>query len=167
MGGRTWRTVCIRRINLGRPAMIEPRPRQLGAQAERLSLPRTLPPSTPAPMPYAAGAGCAPRIAEAASARAAPHQPATPHAAARRRSSAPRPTGTRACPPPPCCSELPAPEPSEVSTEHPRTSKPTLCRMLQLSAAGNKAVAVAGLLSPSLSLLSPSSPSACRSDRSR
>jgi hypothetical protein len=40
--------------------VVQPRPRQLGAHAQRLSLPRTLPPSTLAPMPYADGDALAP-----------------------------------------------------------------------------------------------------------
>ena len=96
-----------------------------------------------------------PWLAEATSAGAAPHQRAPPPTAASRRISPPRPTGNRAFPPPPRCPELPTLEPSAVSTEHPCASKPTPRRRPELSAAGTKTVATAGLLSPFLSVRSP------------
>jgi len=75
MGGRGEQPV--RRINLGRlPVVVEPHPRELGAQARRLSLTPTMPLSNLAPTPYATGAALA--------------------------------LVRRACPPPPCCPELPA-----------------------------------------------------------
>jgi len=58
MGGRGEH---VRRINLGRPpAVVEPHPRELRAQARRLSLTLTMPPSTLAPTRYATGDALAP-----------------------------------------------------------------------------------------------------------
>jgi hypothetical protein len=120
--------------------------------------------SANAATPYFAGAALTPvrqscrRRRCAAPARNSARSSQTPELAA---------TGTRACLPPPCCLELPTPEPSAVSTEHPRASASTPRRRPELSAAGTKAVAATALLSPSLSCYFPLSPSARRSRRGR
>jgi len=114
----------------------------VGAQARRLSLPRTLPPSTPAPTPYVAGTALTPAR------RSRRHWRCTALARDSARSSQTlevAATGTRACP------ELPTPEPSAVSTEHPHASKPMPRQRPELSA-----TAALLSLSLSLSLLSPS-----------